>query len=457
MKIVVIGGGPGGYVAALKAAILGAEVTLIEKDALGGTCLNRGCIPTKAYLSCADVHDMIIKGKSFGIEVEGKTTPIFEEMFERKNAIVKQLVGGVGFLCKKRKITVVNGFGKLISNTEVEVTLTDGTKENITTDKVILATGSVPILPPMFNYDKVNVISSDEALDLKTLPKDMVVIGGGVIGCEFGQFYAKLGVEITIVDVADTILPFEDRDVSEVLMKKMKKQNVKLLLGKKVEKVEVNDGRVVCELDTGEKLESEKLLVAIGRKANISNIGLEELGISTENGKIVVDNKMQTNVENIYAIGDIVDTPFLAHVASKEGIVAVENIMGRNSISTYHAVPRCVYTDPEVAAVGITEDAAKAKGIEYKVGKFMFATIGKAMVTGKTEGFVKIIVDSNDKIIGGSIVGPHATDLLAELTLCVHLGVTAKQLGDVIHPHPTLSEALMEAVHDVHNEAVHSY
>lgn len=457
MKITIIGGGPGGYVAALKAAILGAEVHLVEKDALGGTCLNRGCIPTKAFLSCTDIYDQVKKSKEFGVQLEGDAKPIFADMVNRKNVAVGQLVQGVGFLMKKRKVNVHKGTGKLISATEVEVTYIDGKTEILTTDKVIIATGSVPVLPPMFKFDGDKVISSDECLNLVEVPESMIIVGGGVIGCEFGQFLSKLGTKMTIVEMQETLLPLEDPDVSGALAKKFAAEKIDLKLGIGVNEVLVNESDVTCALTSGETVTGQKMLVAIGRKANIANIGLEELGIQTKNGKIVVDDKMRTNLENVYAIGDIVDTPFLAHVASKEGLVAVEDIMGREVKATYHAVPRCVYTDPEVAAVGMTEKEAKEQGLAIQVGKFAFVGIGKAVVIGKTDGFVKIIVDESDKIIGGAIVGPHATDLLAELTLCVQYGLTATQLGEVIHPHPTLSESLMEAAHAVHKEAVHGF
>lgn len=443
--------------AALKAAILGAEVHLIEEDVLGGTCLNRGCIPTKAYLSCTDIYDHVKKSEDFGVLIEGEIKPVFADMIKRKNAAVDQLVQGVGFLMKKRKVRIIKGRGKIISNTQVEVTTGEGQKELVTTDRIILATGSLPVLPPVFKYDGDRVISSDECLNLEAVPESLIIVGGGVIGCEFGQFLAKLGTKVTIVEMQKSLLPLEDTDVSGILAKKFKAEKIDLKLGIGVADVMVNESDVQCSLTSGEILSAQKLLVAIGRKANIENIGLEELGILTEKGKIVVDDRMRTNVENIYAIGDIVDTPFLAHVASKEGLVAVEDIMGRAAKATYHAVPRCVYTDPEVAAVGMTEKEAKDKGIKVKTGKFAFAGVGKAIVIGKTEGFVKIIVDESDKIIGSAIVGPHATDLLAELTLCVQYGLTAAQLGEVIHPHPTLSESLMEAAHAVHKEAIHGF
>lgn len=457
MKIVIIGGGPGGYVAALKAAILGAEVVLIEKKALGGTCLNQGCIPTKVFLNSADVFETIKNGSDFGINTSGNIEIKYESVYMRKVATVNQLVMGVKFLLNKRGVKVINGFASVTNDKKVQVIFANGQKEIVEADRIILAAGSVPIIPPMFKYDGVKIITSDEALKFEEAPKSMIIVGGGVIGCEFGQYLKKMGTEISIVEMADHILPLEDEDAAAVLKERFKKEKVKVYEKVKVDSVETTEQNVTAILSNGEKITADCMMVSIGRRAAIENLGLEELGIKVEKGKIVVNDKMETNVENIYAIGDIVDSPFLAHVASKEGIVAVENIMGRSKTMKYHAIPRCIYTEPEIAGVGITEADARFKNISYKIGRFNFSGIGKAMIIGQTEGFVKIIVDNTDQIIGAAVVGPHATDLLTELTLAVHLGLTAEQVGDVIHPHPTLSEAIMEALHDVHKEAVHSY
>lgn len=457
MKIAVIGGGPGGYVAALKAAILGADVTLIEKSDVGGTCLNWGCIPTKALLACSEVIDVVKTASNFGVNIDGDVKFDFEFMNKRKDQLVTELVFGISYLLNKRGVKLVKGFGRLIDKKNIEVSKEDGSKEIIEADKIILATGSVPIIPQIFPYNSKNVITSDEALHMKEVPKSMIIVGGGVIGCEFGQFYRKLGTEITIVEMAKHILPFEDKDVAKQLTEAFERDKMKLLTDNSVESVEVIDDGVVATLKSGETIKSEIMLVSVGRKANIEGLGLKELGVEIERGKVVVNENMETNIEGIYAIGDIVDTPFLAHVASKEGIAAVENALGKDKKMDYNAVPRCIYTDPEVSGVGITEELAKEKGIEYKIGKFPFVGLGKARVIGKIDGFVKVLADKNDTIIGASIVGAHATDLLTELTLAVHLGLTVEQVGDVIHPHPTLSEALMEALHDVHNQCVHSF
>lgn len=457
MKIAVIGGGPGGYVAAIKAAQLGAETILIEQKKLGGTCLNIGCIPTKALLTSTDIYKVVEQSKNYGINISGDISADIDRINKRKVQISGQLVKGIGFLLKKNGVKVIEGYGKLTGKNSIQIIKPNGEVDIIEADKIILATGSNPIVPDLFPYDGEKVITSDEALFLDEIPKSMIIVGGGVIGCEFGQYYQKMGTKVTIIEMIDQLLPNEDIDTANELKKQFQSEGIECFTGTKVEKVHVTD-EVTATLSSGENITAELMLVAIGRKANISNIGVEELGLEVEKGKIIVNDNMETSIEGIYAIGDIINTPFLAHVASKEGVVAVENALGKNkSTVNYKAVPRCVYTDPEVASVGLTEKEAQSKGIDIKVGKFKMIGIGKALVAGKTQGFVKVITDNKDVIIGASIVGAHATDLLTELSLAVHLKLTAKQVGDVIHPHPTLSEALMEACHDVHKESVHAF
>lgn len=456
MKIAVIGGGPGGYVAAIKAAMLGAEVTVIEKNKVGGTCLNVGCIPTKALLASSSMLMNIKEAKSFGINIEGDINADFSSVMSRKDKVVSQLVSGIEFLFEKRGINLVNGFGKLIDKNTIEVTKEDGSVENIKADKIILANGSTPIVPPMFPYDKKRIITSDEVLGLSELPKSMLIIGGGVIGCEIGQFFSTLGTEVTIVQRGEQLLPFEDKDVVKQLQRQFKKDKIKVLLNSGVDSCEVVGDGVVSTLSDGKKVNTQYVLVAIGRRPNIEGSGIEELGIELNRGKIVVNENLETNIEGIYAIGDLINTPMLAHVASKEGIVAVENALGKSKTVDYTAVPRCVYTEPEVAAVGKTQKQLDSEGVEYNIGQFEFRGLGKAQAIGHIQGFIKVLADSEDKIVGASVVGPHATDLLTELSLAVHLGLTVEQVGDVIHAHPTLSEGLMEALHDVHGECVHA-
>ncbi len=456
MNIVVIGGGPGGYVAAIKAAMLGAEVTVIEKGRVGGTCLNVGCIPTKALLASSSLLMNIREAKDFGINIEGEVKADFTSIMERKDKIVAQLIKGIEFLFDKRGIKLINGFGKLVDKNTIEVTSNDGSIELITADKIILANGSTPIIPPIFPYDEKQIITSNEVLGLTQLPKSILIVGGGVIGCEIGQFLRTLGTEVTIVELNDQLLPFEDKDVAKQLLRQFKKDKIKVMTGISVDDCEKIDNDVVSTLSNGKKIETEYVLVAVGRKANILNSGIEELGITTERGKIIVDENLQTNIEGIYAIGDLINTPFLAHVASKEGVVAVENALGKDKKVDYRSIPRCVYTEPEVASVGKTEKELELEGISYHVGQFDFRALGKAQAIGHYQGFIKILSDEQDKIIGAAIVGPHATDLLTELSLAVHLGLTVEQVGDVIHAHPTLSEGIMEALHDVHGECIHA-
>lgn len=378
MKIAVIGGGPGGYVAAIKAAMLGGDVTVIEKKKVGGTCLNVGCIPTKALLASSSMLMNIKEAKNFGINIDGKVNADFSAVMSRKDKIVDQLISGIEFLFDKRGINLVNGFGKLIDKNTIEVTKEDGEIEIIKADKIILANGSVPIVPPMFPYDKKRIITSDEVLGLSELPESMLIIGGGVIGCEIGQFFSTLGTEVTIVQRGEQLLPFEDKDVVKQLQRQFKKDKIKVLLNSGVDSCEVVGDEVVSTLSDGKKVNTQYVLVAIGRRPNIENSGIEELGIELNRGKIVVNENLETSVEGIYAIGDLINTPMLAHVASKEGIIAVENAFGKSKTVDYTAVPRCVYTEPEVAAVGKTQKQLDAEGVEYNVGQFEFRGLGKA-------------------------------------------------------------------------------
>lgn len=457
MKVAVIGGGPGGYVAAIKAAMLGAEVTVIEKRKVGGTCLNVGCIPTKALLASSSLISSIKEAKDFGIHINGEVESNFDDIMNRKNKVVSQLISGIEFLFEKRGIKLVNGFGKLVDTNKIEVNKEDGSKELVEADKIILANGSQPVILPMFPYDGDKIITSDEALNLKDVPKSLLIVGGGVIGCEFGQFFRALGTEVTIVEMFDQLLPLEDKDVAKQLQRQFKKDKIKVMTGVKIEKCEIVDNEVVATLSNGKEVKAEKALLSIGRKPYLDNSGIEDIGIELERGKVIVNENLETNVKGIYAIGDIINTPFLAHVASKEGLVAAQNaVCGNSKTVNYAAVPRCVYTEPEVAGVGKTEKELQENGIEYNTGQFDFRALGKAQAIGHFQGFIKILADKNDKIIGASIVGPHATDLLTELSLAVHLGLKVEEVGDVIHAHPTLSEGIMEALHDVHGECVHA-
>ncbi|MEO1814374.1 MAG: dihydrolipoyl dehydrogenase [Acetobacterium sp.] len=454
MKITIIGAGPGGYEAAIMASKLGAEVTVIEKNEVGGTCLNVGCIPTKALLASSDVLTTSLEAEKFGV-FNDHTTADLEQIIERKDKLVSGLVKGIEFLFESNGVNLVRGSGKMIDSKTVEVKRNDGAVETLVSDKILLATGSVPICPEMFHYDGKKVITSTEALALKTPPKSMIVVGGGVIGCELGQFFSRLGTQITIVEMADQILISEDESVAKQLLRQFKREKIKVLTANGVADVNVQDSGVEVTLTNGKTLEAEMMLLSIGRSSFSKGLNLEAVGIIVDQkGHIPVDDRLETSVKGIYAVGDLINTPYLAHVASKEGIIAAENMLGENKTGVHKAIPRCVYTQPQVAAVGVTEKEAQQRGIPYKIGSFDFRSLGKAQIIAKIQGQIKIIVDEKDVIIGASIVGPEATELLTELTMAVHLGLTAEVLGDVIHPHPTLSEAIMEALHDVHGKSI---
>ena len=457
MKIAILGAGPGGYEAALYAAKLGHEVVLIEKDKLGGTCLNCGCIPTKALLASAETFHSVAHTGEFGVAVEGEVEASFNDIFKRKDTIVSGLVNGIGYLMKGNQVTVVQGRGRLTGSHSILVEFADSRTETITADKIILATGSSEAVPPVFPYDGVDVITSREVLSLREKPDSMIIVGGGVIGCEVGQFLARTGTKVTIVEMQEHILPGEDADTARVLARSLKKDGVDIRCGVAVQSMEKSSEGVHVSLGDGTVLEGKKALIAIGRKPNTADIGLETVGLETDHrGFLQVDGLMRTAAEDVYAIGDIVPSAQLAHVASKEGFTAVDHLSGRETQGmNYKAVPRCVYTDPEVAGVGMTEQAARQQGQPYRKGIFAFKALGKAKTSGKTEGFVKILTDEEDVIIGGCIVGAHASDMLSVLTLSVELGLTVSTVNKSIFPHPSMSEAIMEALHDVHRHSVH--
>lgn len=455
-KIIIIGAGPAGYVGAIKAAKLGAEVTVIEKDTVGGTCLNRGCIPTKALLACSDVLTSVKEAKNFGIKIEGTVTPDINSIMDRKDKIVGRLVDGIQFLFEKNGVNLVKGNAKLVSKNEVIVTKADGTEEKLQADAIIICTGSSPAQIPIFPYDGKRVLTSDEALNLRVIPKSMIIVGAGVIGSEFGMFFNNMGTKVTIVEMMDHALPLEDKEIGQELGKIFKRKKIKLMLSTKIEKAELTENGVKAILGDGSEIEAEIMLVAIGRKANTSDLGLEDVGVEMDRGRILVNEYMQTNIESIYAAGDVIPGAQLAHLASFECECAVENILGKPVKMDYSAVPRGVFTDPEVAGVGLTEEEAIEKGFKVKKGDFAFRGLGKAQAMGQLLGKVKIIADEDtDKILGASIIGPHATDLIQELVTGIKYGLTAKQLGKAIHSHPTLSEAVMEALQDVNRESAH--
>jgi len=454
--MVILGGGPGGYVAAIRAAQLGAKVVVVEKDQLGGTCLNQGCIPTKALVAGAEILRMLRKGAEFGI-IANDPVVDFSRFMERKNRVVQRLAAGINYLFKKNKIQLVKGIGKLVSSNTVQVVREDGCQEELVAANIILATGSRPALIPSLGYDGQRVITSDEILTLSEVPKSLLVIGGGVIGCEFACIFSELGTKVTIAEVMPSILPAIDKEASRLMQILFKKRGIDIKTGILIKEISKGQDNVGVILENGEELRAEKILISVGRAFNTEEIGLDTVGVETGlKGEVVINSRMQTSVRNIYAIGDITNRIQLAHVASTQGIVAVENIMGMEREMDYDSVPSCIFTSPEVAAVGISSEMAEEKGIVVKIGKFPFMASGKAMAAGEAEGFVKIIAEAeSDRILGVSIVGPHATDLIAEAGLAIRLEATAGQLANTIHAHPTLAEAVMEAAEAVHGLSIH--
>lgn len=457
--VVIIGGGPGGYVAAIRAAQLGGKVALIEKGELGGVCLNRGCIPTKAMLAAADVYDTVVRRSSeFGVNV-GEVSLDYAKVLQRRDKIVKTLVSGVGFLMKRHNIQVFKGTARLLSKGEVEVSLNDGSKQTLRGRNVIIATGSTPATLPIPGLDGENVWDSDGALGAVQVPKSLLVIGGGYIGVEWGYMFRKFGCDVTIVELTSQILPQTDSEVADELRKFLEKDGVKILTDSSVRMIEHRDGKELALVTSGgseQSIEVEKVLVAVGRRPVSDGLGLESVGVATERGRVLVNDRMQTNVPGIYAIGDVVGGALLAHKASEEGVVAAENCMGRDSRMRYNTIPGCIYTTPEVATVGLTEEMAKAQGIEYKTGKFFFRPNGKALGIGETTGFVKFIADAKyGEILGCHIIGPHATDLIHEIVVAMNAEATIESIAHSVHAHPTLSEVVREAALDVGGESIH--
>ena len=457
--VTVIGAGPGGYVAAIRAAQVGLKTAIIEKDKdLGGTCLLRGCIPTKELLHSAHVYDLINDSTEFGVSVEGFKLH-FDKVMARKNRVVGKLAKGVEFLMKKHKITVFKGTGKFEGKGRVAVKDAAGLTREIPTKNVIIATGSAPRLLPGLQVQSPRVVTSDELLDFNQVPKSMIVLGAGAVGVEFASVFKRFGSDVTIIEMLDRLVPIEDEETSAELQRAFRKRGITSLVKTRFESAKVDeDGVEVTYMGADGKpgtIKAETLLVAIGRRPYTDGLGLEKTKCEVDRGYIKVDEYMRTAEPNVYAIGDVVPTPWLAHVASKEGCLAAEHIAGRNPHPiNYNRVPNCTYCEPEIGSVGLTEAKAKEKGYQVKVGKFPFSALGKAMILGETEGFVKVVTDAKyDEVLGVHIIGPHATDLLAEACVAMGLEATAEELGNIMHAHPTLSEAVMEAAEAVHGMA----
>ncbi len=458
MKVTILGAGPGGYVAALKAAQMGADVTVIEESEVGGTCLNWGCIPTKTLIASAEVLHKTRNAKSFGLELEGTISPNIEKIVERKNKVVGTQIKGIRGLFKSWGVNLVEGRGEIVGPKKIKVTNKEGSTTEIETDKIIIATGSKPAQIPVFPFDGERILSSDHAINPDSIPKSLLIVGAGVIGCEFAFIYKEFGSEVTMVEMMPNAVSTEDEEISAILERELKKNKIKLLKETSVEKVDVKGDGVSVQLSNGKTVEAEKVLVSIGRAVNSKNIGLEAVGVNTgQRGEIIVDSSMQTNVEGIYAIGDVVGGIMLAHLASTEGMAAAENAMGGNSKVNYDVVPAAIFTSPEIGSVGLREKQAAEKGLKYKVGRFQFRGLGKAHAMGEIVGLFKIIADQEtDKILGAHIIGAHASDLIHEIALAMEKGLTVKDIAHTIHSHPTLAEGIMEAAEDVHDAAIHA-
>jgi dihydrolipoamide dehydrogenase len=457
MRLVIVGAGPGGYVAAIKAAQLGALVTVIEDDEVGGTCLNWGCIPTKTIIGSCEVLAKVRELEKFGMQLKGEVVASLPKIMERKDKVVGTQVKGIKGLFRSWGIDLRMGRGILTSPTSVEVKRKDGGSETVEADKILIATGSRPARIPVLPFDGERIISSSDALKLMEIPESLLIIGAGVIGSEFACIYRELGTEITMVEMLPRAVSTEDKEISELLEREFKKKKIKLITGVKLEKVEVGDDGVHAFLSDGRELSAEKALVSIGRAFNSENMGLETVGVKKgERGNILVNSRMETNIRGIYAVGDVTGGMLLAHVASAEGIVAVKNAMGQESEMDYSVVPAAIFTSPEIASVGLREHQAAEKGIAYKTGHFQFRALGKAHAIGEISGFIKFISEEkSDRVLGVHIIGPHASDLIHEAAVAMRAGLTTRDIAGTIHTHPTLSEGMMEAAEDVHGEAIH--
>ena len=444
--------------AAIRGAQLGAKICVIEQDEVGGTCLNWGCIPTKALIASVRAYEQAREGKEYGYTVEGDIKYHFELMMARKNEVVNRQVKGIQSLFKNYGITLQSGTGRLIDTHTIEAIRAEGGKDRIQAERIIVATGSKPSDIPGVTIDGEKVLSSNEALELKEVPRSLLIIGAGAIGCEFASIFHGLGSEVNVVELLPRAVPMEDKEISQTLERELKKQKIKLHTNASVESVESEDeGNMVAYLSNGRRITAEKILVSVGRTFNVQDIGLEAVNIEQgRRGEIVVSEKMETNVQGIYAIGDVVGGMMLAHVASREGIVAVENALGGNEKIDYSAVPACIFSRPEIASVGLKEEEAKEKGHNVKVGRFFMRGLGMAHALGELSGFVKVIADADtDRILGAHMIGAHVTEMIHQAVLAIETGVTANEWARMIHAHPTMSEALQEAVHDLHGAAIH--
>ena len=465
LHIAILGAGPGGYVAAIRAAQLGARVTVIEREALGGVCLNWGCIPSKALLSVVDLGDRLKKAEEMGLTLSAPASYDLAHMVARKNKVVATLVKGIATLFKHWNIEQVQGTGRFLDRRTLAVATANGNRREIQADAIVVATGSSWPDLPQFPIDGHQLLTSQQLLDLTVIPSGLLIVGAGVEGCEFAALYSGLGTEVTIVELMPRILPLEDEEISSTMERELKKRGVMVLTGTTIDKVERTAQAVVAHIKDGTTVTVDKLLVSVGRGFNSRGIGLEQVGVEVgRRGDILVNEYLQTNVPGIYAIGDVVGKAMLAHVASAQGKIAVENIMGHRTAIRYDVIPAGIFTLPEIGRVGLTEsqarERAQARGEDpnasLKVGRFRFAALGKAQATGETTGFCKVIAEAaGGKILGAHMVGAHAADLIHEAALAMQLGGTLTQVAGMIHAHPTLAEGFMEAAEDAEGTAIH--
>ncbi len=458
--LIIIGSGPGGYVAAIRASQLGMKVAVVERAEIGGICLNWGCIPTKALLKSASVTDYFKHAENYGIELEGKPTPNFEKIIKRSREVAQNMSKGVSYLFKKNKIELVKGTAKLTAKQTLEVKTDKDKTKTLKAEHIILATGARSRQLDNLKQDGKKIIGYREALSLDKQPESMVIVGAGSIGSEFAYFYNSIGTKVTLVEYMPQILPLEDEDAAKQLGRSFKKAGIKVMVNSSVESVDTSGDKCKVKVKTkkgDEEIEADIVLSAVGITPNTDNMGLEDLGIETEKGYIKVDDFYRTNIEGIYAIGDIIPGPALAHIASSEGITCVEKIAGKNPEPVdYNNFPACTYTSPELASAGFTEKQAKEKGYEIKVGKFPYTASGKATAAGQREGFVKLIFDANyGELLGAHMVGANVTEMIAEIVVAKKLETTGHEIIKSIHPHPTMSEAIMESAAAAYNEVIH--
>ncbi len=456
-RLIVIGAGPGGYVAAIRAAQLGAQVTVVEEEAVGGVCLNWGCIPSKTLLNLVDLGERARHAESWGLTFEGPIGFDLKRMMTRKNEVVHSLVKGITMLFKQWKIQHLVGRGELVNDRQVRVTDSEGVTSLLDGDAIVLATGSSWPQLPQYPIDGKSVLSSKDALDLTEIPRSLLIVGGGVEGCEFACLFSGLGSQVTLVEMMSTLLPMEDEDTVAILTRECKKRKIKLAMQTTIQDWQITEEGIHATLSSGETVVAEKMLISVGRRMNSRGLGLEAVGVKTgSREEILVDEHMETTVPGVYAIGDVTGKSMLAHVASAQGKFAAANAMGSKQSINYDVIPAGIFTLPEVGRVGLTEQQAKEQGIQTTVGRFRYGGLGKAQAVGEITGQFKIIADQQSKkIVGVHIIGAHAADLIHESALAMQCGVTVTDVADMIHAHPTLSEGMMEAAEDIDSLAIH--